>query len=143
MLQTLEGIGQAAQDALQAVQDRGELGAWRSAYLGRRGTITEAVKAVGTLPTEERPAYGRRANELKRALEAAYEEKAVELEKRLPGGVPAADQVDVSLPGRPPRPGRLHPATRTLRRSIAYSPRWGSRSTTAGMSKLTISTSPG
>jgi phenylalanyl-tRNA synthetase alpha chain len=70
---------------------------------------------VGTLPPGDRPAYGRRANELKRALEAAYEEKAAQLEKRLPAGVHAAGQVDVSLPGRPPRPGRLHPATRTLR----------------------------
>ena len=115
MLKKLEGIGQAAQDALQVIQEPGELGAWRSDYLGRRGRITEAVKAVGTLPPEERPAYGRRANELKRVLQAAYEEKAAELQKRSSSGVPSADRVDVSMPGRPPRPGRLHPATRTLR----------------------------
>ena len=115
MLETLEGIGREAEDALQIVQDEGGLGAWRSSYLGRRGKITEAVKVVASLPREERPAYGRRANEIKRALEAAYEDKAEELKKRTLSGARAADQVDVSLPGRPPRPGRLHPATRTLR----------------------------
>jgi phenylalanyl-tRNA synthetase alpha chain len=59
--------------------------------------------------------YGRRANELKRALEAAYQSKAEELEKQSLAGARTADQVDVTLPGRPRRPGRLHPATRTLR----------------------------
>lgn len=115
MLDTLEGIKREAEEALRTVQDESGLGAWRSSYLGRRGRVTEAVKAVVTLPQAERPAYGRRANELKRALEAAYEVRAEELEKRTLSGARAADQVDVSLPGRPPRPGRLHPATRTLR----------------------------
>jgi phenylalanyl-tRNA synthetase alpha chain len=115
MLETLEGLGQEAGEALRAIQERSELGAWRSAYLGRRGKITDAVKAVVTLPPDERPAYGRRANELKRALEAAYEARAGELEKQSAVSARAADHVDVSLPGRPPRPGRLHPATSTLR----------------------------
>jgi phenylalanyl-tRNA synthetase alpha chain len=113
MLGTLEGLEREAVEALQTVQEESALGTWRSSYLGRRGRITEAVKAVVTLPREERPAYGRRANELKRTLEEAYEAKAEELKRRTRTGV--ADRVDVSLPGRPRRPGRLHPATRTLR----------------------------
>jgi phenylalanyl-tRNA synthetase alpha chain len=115
MLEALEGLGQEAEEALQAIREESELGAWRSVYLGRKGKITEAVKAVGTLPPDERPAYGRRANELKRALEAAYDARAGELEEQSAVSARAADHVDVSLPGRLPRPGRLHPATRTLR----------------------------
>ncbi len=59
---------------------------WQSgaaAYVGRRGKVTEAVKAIGTLPPEERPAYGRRANQVKQGLEAAYEAK-IEAMKRRP-----------------------------------------------------------
>ena len=115
MIDTLEGIEREAEEALRTVQDESELGAWRSSYLGRRGKVTEAVKAVVTLPRQERPAYGRRANEIKRTLEAACEVKAEELKKRTMSRAGAADQADVSLPGRPPRPGRLHPATNTLR----------------------------
>ncbi len=115
MLDTLDRLERAAEEALQSVLDTSELGEWRSSYLGRKGRITEAVKAVSTLAREERPAYGRRANEVKRALEAAYELKAEELEKQRISGARTADQVDVTLPGRPRRPGRLHPATRTLR----------------------------
>ena len=115
MLDTLDRLERSAEEALQAIEDASGLGEWRSSFLGRKGRITEAVKAVSTLPREERPAYGRRANELKRALEAAYQLKAEELEKQSLVGARAADQVDVTLPGRPRRPGRLHPATRTLR----------------------------
>ena len=66
-------------------------------------------------PREERPAYGRRVNEVKRGLEAAYEARGEALKQAAraqslvcrPGGRESA--------GRPSRPGRLHPATRTLR----------------------------
>jgi len=115
MLEQLDGLQQEALQALQSAPDDSALSEWRSAYLGRKGKATEAVKALGTLPSDERPAYGRRVNEIKRALETAYEAKVEELAQSAGARTLAADQVDVSLPGRPPRPGRLHPATRTLR----------------------------
>jgi phenylalanyl-tRNA synthetase alpha chain len=115
MLDTLEKLERDAEEALQAVEDADGLADWRSSYLGRRGRITEAVKAVVTLPPEERPLYGRRANELKQALETAYERKGEELKEKSLSGARTRDQVDVTLPGRPRHPGRLHPATRTLR----------------------------
>jgi phenylalanyl-tRNA synthetase alpha chain len=115
MIDKLEALERDAGQALLAAEDESGLGEWRSSYLGRRGKITDAVKAVVALPPEERPAYGRRANELKQALEEAYERKAEDLRKRTVSGARAKDQVDVTLPGRPRHPGRLHPATRTLR----------------------------
>jgi phenylalanyl-tRNA synthetase alpha chain len=115
MMEPLDALEREAQDALQAVADEGALAAWRTAYLGRRGRVIEAVKAVGSLPPEERPAYGRRANEVKQALEAAYGARVEALKADARARSLLVDQVDVSLPGRPARPGRLHPATRTLR----------------------------
>jgi phenylalanyl-tRNA synthetase alpha chain len=115
MLEKLERLEQEAQKALQSVADDAGLTQWRSRYLGRKGKITEAVKALGTLSPEERPAYGRRVNEVKGALEIGYEDKVNELKQRLQIRALAKDRVDVSLPGRPPQPGRLHPATQTLR----------------------------
>jgi phenylalanyl-tRNA synthetase alpha chain len=115
MIDKLEALERDAGQALLAAEDESGLGEWRSSYLGRRGKITDAVKAVVALPPEERPAYGRRANELKQALEEAYERKAEDLRKRTVSGARAKDQVDVTLPGRPRHPGRLHPGTRTLR----------------------------
>ncbi len=115
MAEQLEQLEQEAQTALESVADERSLAAWRSLYLGRKGKVTQAVKAVGTLPREERPAYGQRVNEVKRALEAAYEAKGEALKRAIRDRSLTADQVDVSLPGRPARPGRLHPSVRTLR----------------------------
>jgi phenylalanyl-tRNA synthetase alpha chain len=115
MLEQLDELERVAQSALNAVDDEEALSTWRTLHLGRKGTVTEAVKAISTLPPEGRPAYGRRINEVKQVLEAAYEAKLDMLQQSARSRSLLADQVDVSLPGRPPRPGRLHPATRTLR----------------------------
>jgi phenylalanyl-tRNA synthetase alpha chain len=108
-----------ARSTLEEISDEGVLAEWRSDYLGRRGQVTEAVKALRTLPAEERPEYGRRVNEIKRALEAAYERKVGELQQAEESRSQSGGRIDVSLPGRPPRTGRLHPITRTLREIYA------------------------
>jgi len=115
MVRKLDELEQGARAALEEISDEGALAEWRSAYLGRRGEVTEAVKALRSLPAEERPEYGRRVNEVKRALEAAYEEKSGDLSQVTESRTQSGERVDVSLPGRTPRIGRIHPATRTLR----------------------------
>ena len=115
MLEQLTGLEKEAAAALESVADAEALSAWRSTYLGRKGQVTEAVKVIGSLPPEERPAYGRRLNDVKRALQEAYEARSQALTQASKAQSLVADAVDVSLPGRPVHPGRLHPATRTLR----------------------------
>ena len=115
MLEQLDGLEKEAQDALRSIAADDALSEWRSTYLGRKGKMTGAVKELSTLPREDRPAYGRRVNQIKQDLEAAYEAKVTYLRQTDQTRALARDRVDVSLPGRPRRPGRLHPATRTLR----------------------------
>jgi phenylalanyl-tRNA synthetase alpha chain len=115
MIGQLDELEREAQQALSLVMDESLLAEWRAEYLGRRGKVTEAVKTLGALSPEDRPAYGRRVNEIKRALELVHDAKLEELKQVTQARARVSDQVDVSLPGRPPRPGRLHPATRTLR----------------------------
>jgi phenylalanyl-tRNA synthetase alpha chain len=115
MLEELNELEREALTALEGADDEELLARWRSAHLGRKGMVTEAVKVIGGLPHGERPAYGQRVNEVKQALEAAYEAKVGVLRQAMRSRSLIADAVDVSLPGRPARPGRLHPATRTLR----------------------------
>jgi phenylalanyl-tRNA synthetase alpha chain len=74
------------------------------------------LRRVSELPPAERPLFGKRANQLKQELEAAYEQKAtaikaIEMEEAL-----AESALDVTLPGRPAGRGRLHPSTQILRR---------------------------
>ena len=116
MLNKLETLGQTALTALKAVEDGKTLSGWRSQYLGKKGQITLMLRRVGELPREERPAFGKRANQIKRNLEAAFENRAAEIKSLEMEKAFAAGSIDVTLPGRPAPRGRLHPATQSLRR---------------------------
>jgi len=119
MNDTLDRLERQAMARLAAADTDEALAAWRTAYLGRRGEVTDAVKAVGTLPPAERPAYGRRANEVKQALEAAFGARSAELAQDQAARSLDADALDVTLPGRQPTAGRLHPIAATMRRMLA------------------------
>jgi phenylalanyl-tRNA synthetase alpha chain len=114
--QALEQVASEGLSTLKLASDSKVLESWYTTYLGRKGRITQMVRRVGELPKEERPAFGRRANEIKDELEAAYAKqaqivKAAEMEQALAEGA-----IDVTLPGRPVARGRLHPSTQALRR---------------------------
>lgn len=111
----LDQIEKTALSALGAVQDEPALEAWRVGHLGRSSPLMGVFDRLGQLPKEERPAIGRRANEVKRALESALAEKADSLHQAALALALQAERLDVTLPGRPLPQGRIHPATRTLR----------------------------
>ncbi len=98
---------------LHACTDETALRAWNTRYL--KGELDQAVKKVSTLPPAERPAYGKQANELKKKLTQAYETAlAAEKERAMERSL-SSEALDVTLPGRPVRRGRLHVSTQTLR----------------------------
>jgi phenylalanyl-tRNA synthetase alpha chain len=115
MLEQLEQLRLEALEKLAAIADGEALDGWEKRFIGRKGAVTEMTRRVGELSKDERPEFGRRVNEIKQALSAAYEARAAtvqsaEMERRLASGA-----LDVSLPGRPKLLGRLHPSTQILR----------------------------
>ena len=115
MLTELENQYEAAAAALAAAEGREALEAWYKDTLGRKGSIYLLTRNLGALGPEERPAYGRRLNEIKAELEAAYGEKLTRAEDEELRAQLAAGALDVTLPGRKPAEGRLHIITQTLR----------------------------
>jgi phenylalanyl-tRNA synthetase alpha chain len=71
---------------------------------------------MGEVSKEERPALGLTANKIKQRLENAFEEQFQHLREDALESSLTGDRLDVTLPGRRPRQGRLHPSTQTLRR---------------------------
>ncbi len=106
-------------DSLATVQDEDGLQRWKVAHLGRSAPLMQAFDQLGKLSKEERPAIGRRANEVKRALESAYAEREQGLHQAALARSLQVERLDVTLPGRRMRRGGLHPATQTLRRISA------------------------
>ncbi len=114
ILTELDGIQARGLEALATVQDEAALQAWKTAHLGRSAAVMQVFSRLGQVEKELRGQVGQRANQVKQVLEAALAEKdslvrAAALERRL-----AAEKLDVTLPGRKPDYGRLHPSTLAL-----------------------------
>ncbi len=91
----------------------------RVAALGKKGRLTALMKSLGSMAPDERRSLGATLNVLKtevaRAIEARKTELAdVELDARL-----AQESVDVTLPVRPERVGRIHPISQTIDEVVA------------------------
>ncbi len=76
MLERLKQLREDAERELETVSDPAALEQWRVSYLGKKGRLTLALRGVGKLPPQERPAVGRLANEIKTHLERAFKERA-------------------------------------------------------------------
>jgi len=105
----------SARRELDAAPDVEALQAWRVAYLGRRGRITQILRSLADLPLEERRRLGAAANRLKADLAAAYGERCARLQEAHLARVIEGARLDVTLPGYPLPQGHLHPITQTLR----------------------------
>src|SRR4051794_39213323 len=95
---------------------RPELEELRVKHLGRKAELPNILRGVAQLPPGERGAVGKRANEVRRALEALIEDRSAALEATELDARLARDRVDMTLPGDPPQPvGGLHLITSTRR----------------------------
>jgi phenylalanyl-tRNA synthetase alpha chain len=119
MLEQLETIEREAQEDLGRAADSAALEAWRVRHLGQNTPLMNILGDMGKLPRDQRPAIGKRANEVKRALEAALAARREALRRAELDRALAAQALDVTLPGRPAPRGRLHPSTQTLREIYA------------------------
>ncbi len=113
-LNQLESLAADAETAFNAAGDDEQLEQARVEFLGaRQGRLKSVQKNMGKVAGEDKPAAGKKLNEVKNAIQAAFEQA----QEKLAGA--AAERVrdpqfDVSLPGAAPRIGRLHPITQTI-----------------------------
>jgi phenylalanyl-tRNA synthetase alpha chain len=104
LLPRLEAIPTLSAETLEAEH---------TAVLGRKsGVLTAALKALATLPVEERKRYGAAVNQLKARFESAFAARteAIEMERRQR----EAAGVDLTMPGRGRWVGAEHPVTQVV-----------------------------
>ena len=102
--------------AVEAAVDLRGLDEVRVAYLGKKGELTGLLKSLGKLDAEDRPEAGARINQAKNVLQEAIEARKTTLEQAQLSDALAADAVDITLPGRAPTQGGLHPVTQAMTR---------------------------
>ncbi len=113
---TLNQMLQEAAQAVREARDASGLDELRVRFLGKKGSMTQILRQMGSLSPEERPVMGKLVNEKRAELEELMEARRkalVEFEKRMRL---ASEKVDVTLPGKEPAVGRLHPLTLVQRR---------------------------
>ena len=115
MQQQLDDLRASAIASLDAVATLASLEEWRIAYLGRKGPLSQVLRGLGDLPADERRAAGARANEVKTLLEERFAEKAVTFQDAAVATIAQTEAIDITLPGRRPVAGHLHPTTRIIR----------------------------
>jgi phenylalanyl-tRNA synthetase alpha chain len=115
----IETYGKETGAAIDAAASLDALEKVRVASLGRNGAITGWMKALGTLPKEERAARGALLNALRGGIEerltrATRRFEAAALTARL-----ATERVDITLPVKTEIAGRLHPISQTIAEVVA------------------------
>jgi phenylalanyl-tRNA synthetase alpha chain len=86
-----------------------ELDNARIAILGRKSPLNDVQRALGSLDVEERKTLGRIVNEARSTLTEAAASRRAELDADAEAALVSADRADLTLPGRRPRTGSLHP----------------------------------
>lgn len=114
MKEQLSAIKAAAEAQLKAATDLAELEQLRIRFLGKKGELTAAMKEMGKLSKEERPAMGKLANEVRSFVENALSEKAEALKKAAAAAKLRNETLDVTVPGKRPVYGKKHPLTTVL-----------------------------
>jgi phenylalanyl-tRNA synthetase alpha chain len=108
LLDQIEPLKAAALTELNATTDLAALEQAKGHWIGPHGQFTGLMKALGTLPKEDRPTAGKVINAAKVELETALAARRAELEMK--ASLPK-EPTDYTLPGRRRALGKLHPLT--------------------------------
>src|SRR5690606_11031784 len=112
----IEELGRRALADIAAADTPAALEQLRVALLGKGGSVTAQLKSLGALPAGERKAAGEAINRVRDAIGEALGVRREALGSAALDARLAGETVDVTLPGRNPGRGGLHPVSRTLER---------------------------
>lgn len=118
MEQELQSLETEARQSLQDLNDQNLLEEFRIRFLGRKGKFSSIMRQLGTVSAEDRPRIGQLANSIKAEIERLFEDKQYAIAASAGGSDPQPGP-DLTLPGRFPVPGKLHPITQVMRETCS------------------------
>jgi phenylalanyl-tRNA synthetase alpha chain len=101
------------QKDLDLASDLAQLDQLKIRYMGRSGSVTNLLRKISSVQKEDRPRFGADANKLKSEISDFMSRKANEIQ--VGSGRKTIENLDVTLPGRLPLIGALHPTTQIVR----------------------------
>lgn len=108
MQEKLQAILDEVRENAPAITNRAQFEVFKASFSGPKGSLTEAMKEMGRVPKEEKPALGRLINEVKGQITEVFDEvlqriEAAELAEKL------GPSIDPTLPLPDRNRGTLHP----------------------------------
>lgn len=94
-----------------------ELNELRSRHTGKKSALAAVKKMIGRVPAEERAGFGQLVQQVEAEIVRAVDEYEASLKSLVADLKTERERIDVTLPGRRPRRGHLHPIT-LLRQKI-------------------------
>ena len=113
MEEKIKALKEQMEAALGSVQSKEQLGEFWQSFLGKKGSIADLMKGLGSVPKEERPNVGKTINEFKNQVEARYQEMKNKMDELELAARNKIEQVDITMPAKMRPAGGLHPLTVT------------------------------
>ncbi len=114
----LQKLEQESQEAIAKTENLINLEELRVSYLGKKGKLSQILREMGKLATEDRPRIGALANEVKETLQNSLENQQLLLTRLKIETQLAQESLDVTMPGVGRPVGKLHPLQSTIDRVI-------------------------
>jgi phenylalanyl-tRNA synthetase alpha chain len=122
---TLERLLSDALSQVESAQTIGELEDIRVAFMGKKGQLTALLKGLADVSPEDRKSIGAAVNVVKDQVVTALRTRDSELKAMAMAQQLASERIDVTLPGRQPHIGGIHPVSKTLTRILDLFSRLG------------------
>jgi len=117
MENALQNLETEARSQLEHLSDDLQLEEFRVRFLGRKGDFSTLMRQLGSVAAEDRPRVGQLANTIKAEIERLFELKKAAF--AVTTGSSGKTSLDLTLPGRCPAGGKLHPITQVMRDTCA------------------------
>ena len=113
MEEKIKALKEQMEAALGSVESKEQLGEFWQNFLGKKGSIADLMKGLGSVPKEERPTVGKAINEFKNQVEARYQEMKNKMDELELAARNKREPVDITMPATMRPAGGLHPLTVT------------------------------
>jgi len=116
----IDSLVSQATTEIKSAEDPNALDQVRVQYLGKKGSLTEQLKALKNVPADQRKVVGQTINKAKQSLQQSIEARKNELQDLVLQKKLAEESIDITLPGRGRPNGGLHPITQSIQRIESF-----------------------
>ncbi len=111
MEQRINALREAMKQQIGQINSKENLAAFWQDFLGKKGSIADLMKGLGTVAKEDRPAMGKVINDFKVQVEEQYRVMSERMEQMELQARNRMEAVDITLPAKKHPQGHLHPLT--------------------------------